>query len=150
MTTFYDLLDSIKDTLNNNVSVNTVTTGDLTEIDLDKQTIFPLSHFLVNEAQYEGNVWRFNISLICMDIADESKEEGDTFRGNDNEHDIFNTQLSVITSVLKNLEVGDLRADGYKLDGTPIVEPFSDRYENRLVGWVATFDILAVNPYSLC
>ena len=150
MTTFYDLLDSIKDTLDANVFVNTITHGDLTEIDLSKQTIFPLSHFLVNEANYEGNVWRFNISLICMDIEDVSKEEGDAFRGNTNEHDIFNTQLSVINDVLKKIEVGDLRASGYQLDGIPTVEPFTDRYENRLVGWVATFDVLTLNNYSLC
>lgn len=150
MTTFYDLLDKLKATLEQNPFVNTVTTGDITEIDLGKQTIFPLSHFIVNNAEYEGQTWVFNISLLCMDIVDESKEEGDIFRGNNNEHDVFNTQLSVIANILEELQKGNLRTDKYVLEGTPSVEPFVDRFENRLAGWVMTCDIRIANTYSLC
>jgi hypothetical protein len=55
---FYQLTETIKEQLLNDVNVNTVTTGDITEIDLSKQTIFPLSHIIVNnvtaEEQYLG------------------------------------------------------------------------------------------------
>ena len=39
---FYLLTQAIKDQLLNDVNVNTVTTGDIFDIDLSKQTIFPL------------------------------------------------------------------------------------------------------------
>jgi hypothetical protein len=45
---FYQLTETIKDQLLNDVNTNTVTTGDITEIDLSKQTIFPLAHIIVN------------------------------------------------------------------------------------------------------
>jgi hypothetical protein len=45
---FYQLTEKIKEQLLNDVNCNTVTTGDITEIDLSKQTIFPLSHIIVN------------------------------------------------------------------------------------------------------
>jgi hypothetical protein len=52
---FYLLTDTIKDTLLSDVNVNTVTTGDLTEVDLSKQTIFPLSHMIVNNVTSSEN-----------------------------------------------------------------------------------------------
>ena len=150
MTVFYDLLDKIKDKLESNPSVQTVTYGDISEVDLDKQTIFPLAHFMTGGATYEGNTWVFDLSVLCMDIVDESKEEGDSFRGNNNEHDVFNTQLQVINSICDELNRGDLRADNYVLNGNPTVEAFVDRFENRLAGWTLSLQIRVMNTYSLC
>ena len=41
---FYLLTETIKTNLLADENVNTVTTGDITKIDLSKQTIYPLSH----------------------------------------------------------------------------------------------------------
>ena len=38
---FYSVLETIKNNLLSDVDVKTVTTGDITKIDLSKQTIFP-------------------------------------------------------------------------------------------------------------
>jgi len=93
---FYQLTEKIKEQLLNDVNVNTVTTGDITEIDLSKQTIFPLSHIIVNNVITEEQYLSFNITVMAMDVVDESKEPTeDIFRGNDNEQDILNTQLAV-------------------------------------------------------
>ena len=93
---FYQLTETIKEQLLNDVNVNTVTTGDITEIDLSKQTIFPLSHIIVNNVITEEQYLSFNITVLAMDIVDESKEPTtDIFRGNDNEQDVLNTQLAV-------------------------------------------------------
>jgi len=90
---FYQLTETIKDQLLNDENVNTVTTGDITEIDLSKQTIFPLSHIIVNNVITEEQYLSFNITVMAMDIVDESKEPTtDIFRGNNNEQDVLNTQ----------------------------------------------------------
>ena len=47
---FYAITQTIKDQLLSDVDVNTVTTGDITRIDLGKQSMFPLSHIIVNNA----------------------------------------------------------------------------------------------------
>jgi len=44
---FYQVTETIKNQLLSDVNVNTVTTGDITKIDLSKQTIFPLSHLVI-------------------------------------------------------------------------------------------------------
>ena len=70
---FYNLSNKIRETLQLDAFVNTVTYGDLFEVDLNKQTIFPLSHVMISGATMQGNVWNFSVSVLCMDIVDESK-----------------------------------------------------------------------------
>jgi hypothetical protein len=148
---FYNITTKIKETLALDDFVNTVTYGDIFEIDLNKQDIFPLSHFIVNSATLNGSVWQFSISLLCMDIVDESKEDvTDKFLGNDNEQDVLNTQMSVINRLLELLRRGDLYTDLYQLEGSPTIEPFVDRFDNKLAGWTLTFDVLIPNGMTIC
>ena len=148
---FYNLTDTLKDALEEDVFVNTVTYGDIFKVDLKKQTIFPLSHFIVNNGTYVGNIWTFNVSLICMDVVDYSKEEDENdFVGNDNEQDVLNTQLAVINRLLERLRRGDLRDNLYQLNGSPSVEAFTDRFDNLLAGWTVTFDVDIVNDMTIC
>ena len=86
MSTFYEITQAIKNKLQEDLFVNTVTTGDIFKVDLNKLTIFPLSHIIVNSVAYAGAVLNYNISILCMDIVDESKSlTTDIFLGNDNE-----------------------------------------------------------------
>tara|TARA_R100000773_G_scaffold14121_1_gene12928 strand:- start:353 stop:817 length:465 start_codon:yes stop_codon:yes gene_type:complete len=148
---FYLLTETIKTNLLADENVNTVTTGDITKIDLSKQTIYPLSHIIINNVSQEDQVLRFNISVFCMDIVDVSKEETtDIFRGNDNEHDVLNTQLAVVNKLIETLRSGDLYTTKYQLDGAVSCEPFYDRFENEVAGWVATMDILIPNDINIC
>ncbi len=148
---FYNITNKIKETLALDAFVNTVTYGDIFEVDLNKQDIFPLSHLIVNNASLLGNVWQFNISILCMDIVDESKEDvTDKFIGNNNEQDVLNTQLAVINRLLELLRRGDLRNELYELTGTPSVEPFVDRFENKVAGWTLTMDVLIPNDMTIC
>mgnify|MGYP003118496519 FL=1 len=148
---FYLLTTKIKDTLLADENVNSVTTGDITKIDLAKQTIYPLSHILINNVTQEEQILRFNISVICMDIVDQSKEETtDIFIGNNNEHDILNTQLAVANKLIELLRSGTLYTDKFQLDGVVSCEPFFDRFENEVAGWVATMDILIDNDINIC
>ena len=148
---FYNLTTKIKDTLALDDFVNTVTYGDIFEIDLNKQDIFPLSHFIVNNATLNGSVWQFSLSLLCMDIVDESKDDvTDKFLGNNNEQDVLNTQMAVINRLLELLRRGDLNSELYQLEGSPSIEPFVDRFENKLAGWTLTFDVLIPNTMTIC
>jgi hypothetical protein len=148
---FYQITTAIKDQLYKDAFVNTVSSGDIFEIDLNKQTIFPLSHIIVNNATYNNNTWIFNISVLCMDIVDFSKtEQTDQFLTNDNEQDVLHTQLMVINRLLEVLRRGSLFDDLYQLQGTPNCEPFVDRFENKIAGWTVTFDVIVANEMTSC
>ncbi len=151
MTGFYNVTKKIKDALNAEPFVNTVSYGSLDDVDLNKQTIFPLSHIIVNNCNVVSNTMTFNISILAMDIVDESKDEvTDIFVGNDNEQDVLNTQLEVINRVVSILQRGELYTDLFQVDGAVGCEPFVDRFENKLAGWAATFDVLVKNDMTVC
>ena len=148
---FYLLTETIKDTLLNDINVNTVTTGDITEVDLNKQTIFPLSHMIVNNVTSSENVLTFNISILSMDIVDQSKEPvTDIFLGNNNEQDVLNTQLSVLNKLVQKLRIGQLYTEKYQVLGDVTLEPFMDRFESQVAGWTATFDVIIQNDINVC
>ena len=148
---FYLLTTAIERTLLEDVNVNTVTTGDIYDIDLAKQSIFPLSHIIINNVTTQEQVLTFNISILAMDIVDESKEATtDIFRGNNNEQDILNTQLAVLNKLVMVLRKGTLYTDQYQLDGDATLEPFYERFDNRLAGWSATFNVFVKNDIDIC
>jgi len=148
---FYLLTETIKDTLLSDLNVNTVTTGDITEVDLNKQTIFPLSHMIVNNVTSSENTLSFNISILAMDIVDQSKDEvTDIFLGNNNEQDVLNTQLAVLNKLVQKLRIGQLHRDLYQVLGDVTLEPFLDRFESQVAGWTATFDVVIQNDINVC
>ena len=148
---YFDIIDKLKTHFDGDVLVNTVTQGNLFDIDLSKQTIFPLVHIIVNTASLEGNVVRYNISILAMDIVDITKDETvNKFDGNDNELYVLNTQLQVLTRCYELLLRGDLWTDKFQIDGNPTCEPFVDRFENKLAGWTMTTDILIPNGMTIC
>jgi hypothetical protein len=86
-----------------------------------------------------------------MDIVDENKDATtDKFTGNNNEQDILNTQLAVINNLLQKLRFGTLQRNGYEIVGDANIEPFYERFENRLAGWAATFDVIIANDIEIC
>ena len=148
---FYNLTDKLKEALLAEPFVNTVTFGSLDDIDLNKQTIFPLSHIIVNNTTVGSKTLTFNVSILAMDIVDISKEATtDIFVGNDNEQDVLNTQLALLTRIINTLQRGDLYTELYQVEGDVNCEPFVDRFENKLAGWAATFDVLVQNDMTIC
>jgi len=150
----YDILKKIKDHLESNEQVNTVTFGDILDVDLNKQSIFPLSHISLGNANVARQYVSFTISVMCMDVADVSKDdvrdEAEPFYGVSNEQDILNTQFYVVNDLVMAMTKGDLFTDKYQLEGTPTAQPFMDRYENVLVGWVIDMTINVPNTIDIC
>ena len=148
---YFDIIDKLKTHFDGDVLVNTVTQGNLFDIDINKMDIFPLVHIIVNNASLESNVVRYNISILAMDIVDITKDETvNKFDGNDNELYVLNTQLQVLTRCYELLLRGNLWDDKFQIDGNPTCEPFVDRFENKLAGWTITMDVLIENSMTIC
>jgi hypothetical protein len=151
MSTFYEITQAIKNQLEQDAFVNTVTIGDIFEVDLNKLTIFPLSHIMINSVSYQGPVLNYNVSILSMDIVDESKDKvTDIFIGNDNEQDVLNTQLAVANRFLEMLRRGALAEDYELVNNTANIEFFVERFENKMAGVTYTFDIAIQNPMTIC
>lgn len=140
---YYKLLDTLKAQLNATNLINTVTDGQISDVDLDKQTLFPLAHIIVNSATIEGKLQRFNVSILAMDILD-GKEKYDV------EPSIMNAMLQSLNRVYEVMTRGDLNPDYIMIDGAPTLEPFTDRFENKLAGWAMTFDVIMMSEMTVC
>jgi hypothetical protein len=151
MTGYYYIINSIKEYLASTGLINTITVGDIYKVDLAKQTLFPLSHIIANNAQLSDNTITLNISILFMDIVDESKTVViNIFDSNDNELDVLNTQLTIANRFASEFLRGDLYSQNIQIIGVPNAEPFVDRFENKLAGWTLTFDLVIPNDMTIC
>ena len=140
---YYKLLDTLKAQLNATNLISTVTDGQISDVDLAKQTLFPLAHIIINSATIEGKLQRFNVTILAMDILD-GKEKYDV------EPSIMNAMLQSLNRVYEVMTRGDLNPDYIMIDGMPNLEPFTDRFENKLAGWAMTFDVIMMSEMTVC
>ena len=83
---------------------------------------------MVNSVTIQEQVLNFEITVMCMDVVDQSKDEvTDVFRGNNNEQDILNTQLAVANKLVGLLGKGTLYQNKYQLEGDASCEFFYER-----------------------
>lgn len=154
MITIYDIIDQMKTFLRNHPIVNTVTFGDITDVDLNKTTLFPLTHFLFANVQFTEHAMRVRMTFLFLDVVDYSKEFNANDTGNrqddSNLVDVYNTQLQIANALVSDLKRGDLYRDGYQLAIEPVCEPFRDRFENELAGWSMDIEIDVANNISVC
>ena len=154
MTSIYDIIEQIKGFLRAHPIVNYVTYGDITQVDLNKTTMFPLTHFFVRNTTITEHAMRVTVSLLFLDIVDYTKD----FNSNDlgdrqdasNLIDVYNTQLQIANALVQDLRRGDLYRDKFQLVGDPLCEPFKDRFENELAGWSMDITIDIPNNISVC
>jgi hypothetical protein len=154
MTNVYDLITEIKSFLRANPIVNTVTFGDISEVDLNKTTIFPLTHFVLGNTTITNNTLQITISVMVLDIVDYTKGFNSTDAGDRQDDtnivDVYNTQLQIANDLISHLKRGDLYRQEYQLIGNPVCEPFRDRFENELAGWAVDLNIEVPNNFSVC
>ena len=152
MNSIFKLTDAIKEELQSNELINQVTFGDLFEVDLLKQNIYPLAHVGMTSAQIGQGVAYVEMSILFLDIVDESTtEQTDQFYGNDNEHYVLNTMFAAATKTIQELMRGDLHNQGFQVEAENInMDFFSERFEDKLAGVGVDFTVTIKNTLDLC
>ncbi len=106
---------------------------------------------MLNNVTEDGQTMTFSLSILAMDIVDTNKEETvDIFRGNNNEMDVLNTQLSVLNKFIQKLRKGTTHREGYQVEGSTNLDAFKDRFENELAGWSVSFSLVVMNNIDIC
>lgn len=155
MRQFYDTTQKLKDLLIGDADINTVTIGNLSEVDLDKQTIFPLAHIIPDDVTTNGRTLAMSFTIVICDMVNQTREEDrdqvDPFHGSDNLQDIWNTMLTVGVRMSEEFRRGDTWTENYEISETNTLTPFQDRFTNLLAGWVIDVTITVPNTdMSLC
>jgi hypothetical protein len=154
MTSVYDIISTIKTFLRDHPIVNYVNYGDITQVDLNKTSMFPLSHFFISNVTMTEHAMRVTVSLLFLDIVDYTKDYNADDLGDrqdaSNLIDVYNTQLQIANALIQDLRRGNLYRNKYQLAGDPVCEPFKDRFENELAGWSVDIAIDIANDISVC
>jgi hypothetical protein len=148
---YYQTLETLRLHFNGDSIVNQISQGDIFGVDLDKKTIFPLVHIMVNSSTAEEFVIRYNVTIMAMDIVDITKEnDTDLFYGMDNETDALNAMHSVLIRAYKLMKSGSIWDQKVQIEEAVTLEPFAERFENNLAGWAMTFDLVVPNEMTIC
>lgn len=146
----YRLIDSLKTELLSNDFCNEVTVGEMTELDLQKQTKFPLANITINSVTHNEFSLSFDVTIVNVDIVEVSKDEPENLiYNNDNLLYIWSNQMYVINRLLMKMKSFAL-TENIELVGTPVSEFINKEFENML-GGVSTNLMLEVgNGISVC
>lgn len=154
----YNVLEIMKNELLSNEFCNNVTVGELTEIDLAKMTIFPLSHITINSVTHNINSLTFELTLFNLDIVNISKDLPETIGqptgtyGNDNLIYILTNQLFVVNRLISKLRQTNILSSDteYELDNTPQSQVINKEMENMLAGYQTIINITLPNDIDKC
>lgn len=142
MRTYYNLLNHLKTTFEEDDRVANVVTGDFEEW---RKDMFQLVHISFDDSPFLGldntSTIRFNITINVLDIRDVNKEDvKDRFWHNDNRHDSWNDTFSIL-SIARNKIVKDHLDTNITLVTATNAEPITYAYGNGLDGWQQTWTI---------
>lgn len=153
MIAVYQILDKIKDKLRASPNIQTVSFGDIMEVDLNKTTIFPLAHIGMGDVSLQDRKIEATINLLLLDIVDDNRNPSteDEFYGNNNLQDVLNTLLAEANILIADLRRGSSFDELYQIDTDIVARPFLDRFENQLAGWGVDLVIsFPNNQVSIC
>ena len=148
MNSLFALTDAIKNELDSNVLLNSVTYGDVDEIELLKSNRYPLAHVGISTGTISDATSEINLSVIFIQQVDEVKEQEDSF--NDSELYAQNNMLSAATRLVQVLKRGDLYQQGFQLNEDAAVEFFGDRFTDRVAGVTVDMTVTIKNQASIC
>lgn len=147
----YRVIETIKTELDSNVFCNKVTLGEMTEIDLAKQTLFPLANITMDTVTHSENSLTFQITIVNVDIVEISKDlPTNSIYGNDNLIYIWTNQLYVINRLIARLRESSINDYIWQLEGDIQSEFINKEMENMLAGYSTTFSVTVPNDISKC
>ena len=148
--------------------IHTTSVGDIFDIDLEKDTKFPLLHINPVNVTTGDSQLTYNFQIFIMDMVSE-KEDWTVnnasanfpklYKTLSNEQDVYNETLQICTDFIgmlrhseqQSLEgINDINAPIYFTQDQFTIEPFQERFDNLCCGWVFTIGVLVQNDFQTC
>ena len=159
--TYNNAIDTLKSLGEQHEQINTTTTGDIWRIDMN-ETLFPLFH--INPVNVETGLssLTYNFQLFVMDAVTEKENwtEANLLSANDlsNEQEVASSCLQVCVDIIGMMRHSKWQAEGtldidapvYFTEGEYTLEPFQERFDNLLTGFVFQVGIVVENDFQTC
>lgn len=152
---YYNVLNYFKTIMNNHPSIQVVTQGLIEDFDTKEFPQYPVGNVSILNANIIGTITEYDIQLI---IADKIKNKNNESEGVYNKQNIPFYGVDDVVDIHANTFgiINDLTAytaksvDGFEINDTILNEPFEDRFNNGLAGWVSTFTLTVHNDRNRC
>ena len=159
--TFNNAIDTLKSLGSEHHQIKTTTTGDIFKIDMDN-TLFPLFHINPVNVETGQSQLTYNFQLFVMDAVTEKENWTEAnFQSADylsNEQEVASSCLQVCVDIIGMMRHSKWQAEGeldidapvYFTEGEYTLEPFQERFDNLLTGWVFSIGIVVENDFQTC
>ena len=160
--TYNNLVDTLKSLGTQHQQITTTTTGDIFDVDLSKNTLFPLMHINGVNVTTGPSTLTYNFQIFIMDLV---SEKSNWTQANiqsatklSNEQEVLSDTLQICTDIIGIFRHSqwqaqlslDINAGVYFAEGEFTIEPFSERFDNELTGWVFPLSIIVENDFQTC
>jgi hypothetical protein len=154
-TLYYNILDYFKTIMDNHPSLQLVTQGLIQDFDTREFPQYPVGNVSILACEYLDTVTNWNIQLVVADkIKNRNNESGGGFNtqtipfyGVDDVVDIHANTLAIINDLTSFTQRS---VNGLDIPDSILNEPFEDRFNNGLAGWVSTFTVVVHNNRDRC
>ncbi len=154
-TLYYNVLNYFKSIMNNHPSIGMVTQGNIVDFDSREFPMYPVGNVTILRADFEGTLTNYEIQLIIADKIKNKNNESNAvtneqeipFYGVDDTVDIHANTLGIINDLTSYTAKS---VDGFEINDIITNEPFEDRFNNGLAGFVSTFVLTVHNDRDRC
>lgn len=147
--TYNNVIDTLKNLGTNHLQISTTTVGDIFDIDLEKNTLYPLMHLNPVNVTTRRTELVYNFQVFIMDLVEPDGS---------NEQEVYSDVLQIcidIIGILSNSKwqaqlALDINAPVYFAEGDFTLEPFKERFDQSVTGWVFNLGITVQNSFQTC
>lgn len=149
--TYTEILEYLKSLAEADPQVNTVTRGEVSKLDLDKQNIYPLVHIdLASGTFNSARTITYEVYIAALQGRDMNNEViTDKYWGQDNEVDNHNETMIIVQKIWGQI-FREWQNNLLGSDATPSFEKITYAKGNILDGWALTFNIEVPFDIDLC
>jgi hypothetical protein len=154
-TLYYNVLDYFRTIMDNHPSIEQVSQGDVFSMDDIQFPFYPVGNVTILGANFTDSVTEYQIQLIVADKVKNKNNESEPrtneqivpFEGVDDLVDIHANTLAILNDLVSFTQYS---LESFQIIGTITNEPFADRFNNGLAGWVSTFTLTTHNDRPRC
>ena len=147
--TYNNVIDTLKALGEKHNQIKTTTVGDIFDIDLEKNTLYPLMHLNPLSVNTRRTELVYNFQVFIMDLVNDD---------NSNEQEVYSDVLQMCVDVISILTNSkwqaqlqlDIDAPVYFAEGDYTIEPFTERFNQAVTGWVFTISVVVENTFQTC
>ena len=159
MQTYYSFTQFFDNVCVAHPNIKTFTHGDLSDVNLLKQELFPIAHLIIDtvtvssgQMTYAGNLLVMDVVRFIQQVADSTGNynvTNESYKTNSNIIDVYSSTLSTCNDIYSYI-YRNPEALSYNIYGDVVITPFDDRFDNALAGQAMAFRITVGNDNNIC